>query len=225
MKSFLLTLALCLAPLTAWAEPPKLVIPAEVKVTSRFVEVLPKDTDAASITYISLDGVVPIPTAWSSNPLALRFDAESLPAGRYKFIAIAASKTGEQTRADFAAVKGTPPPAIPVPPVTPPITPPVTPPVTVKATAVTYVYEKDQHALPSPVLAALNKINREKGVIATVFEIDTKSGTREIPAQYRATVAAAQQVGLPVLIVQAGDKVLKSVKDPKTEASVLENVP
>jgi hypothetical protein len=93
-----------------------------------------------------------------------------------------------------------------------------------KATAATYVYEKDEHAVPGGVQAAFNKLNREKRVVATLFEADTKDGTGDTPDQYRVPLAAAKEAGLPALVVTAGDKVLKVVKDPRDEQSVLEAV-
>ena len=93
-----------------------------------------------------------------------------------------------------------------------------------KVTAVTFVYEKDKHVVPPPVLAALNKLNREKGIVATVFEQDTVDGAGEVPEQYKATLAAAKEVGLPALVVLANGKVIKTVKDPKTAEQVLEAV-
>jgi hypothetical protein len=59
-------------------------------------------------------------------------------------------------------------------------------------------------------------------VVATVFEDDTRDGSGEVPDQYKVPLAAAQQAGLPALVVTAGDKVLKVAKDPKTEAEVME---
>lgn len=93
-----------------------------------------------------------------------------------------------------------------------------------KATAVTFVFEKDSHVVPSPVLAALNRLNRERAIIATVFEQDTKDGTGDVPEQYKAALDAAKAAGLPALVVLNGKDVLRVVKDPKTEAQVLEAV-
>ena len=93
-----------------------------------------------------------------------------------------------------------------------------------KATAATFVYEKDQHIVPGPVLAALNQLNRERGIIATLFEQDTKDGTGDVPEQYKPALAAAKEAGLPALVVQAGKDVLRTVKDPKTEDEVLKAV-
>ena len=103
---------------------------------------------------------------------------------------------------------------------TTPTTPPVVVPV-VKPDAVTFVYEKDSHAVPSGVMAALNTLNRA-GILATIFEQDTKDGTEDTPEQYKIPLAAAQQAGLPALVVTAGNKVLKVVKDPKTKEQVIE---
>jgi len=71
---------------------------------------------------------------------------------------------------------------------------------TTKVTAVTFVYEKDKHVVPPPVLAALNKLNREKGIVATVFEQDTVDGAGEVPEQYKATLAAAKEADAPLPI-------------------------
>lgn len=98
------------------------------------------------------------------------------------------------------------------------------PPEPDKATTATYVYEKDQHTIPNQVLSALNRLNRERGVIATAIEADVKDGTGEVPAQYKIPFAAAKEAGLPALVVTAGSKVLAVVKDPKTEQQILEAV-
>lgn len=100
-----------------------------------------------------------------------------------------------------------------------PTTPPV---VTVtKPTAVTYVYEKDLTPVPSPVMAALNTLNKA-GIKATIFEDDTTDGTGQTPEQYIVPLAAAKEAGLPALVATAGAKVLKVIKSPKTAAEVLE---
>ena len=90
-----------------------------------------------------------------------------------------------------------------------------------KPTAATYVYEKDQHAVPGPVMTALDKLNKQ-GLVATLHEIDTTDGAGEIPDQYKAVVPAAKEAGLPSLVVSAGEKVLRVIKAPTTEAAVME---
>ncbi len=132
-----------------------------------------------------------------------------------------------------------PGPVVPPGPVTPPVTPPgpVTPPVqppdptnppsnpNTKATAVVYVYEKDQSKVPPFVASALQKLNAAgSGIVATEFEDDATNGTGDVPRQYRVALAAARTKGLPCLVVTSGDTVLKTVKNPTTEAEVLEAI-
>lgn len=93
------------------------------------------------------------------------------------------------------------------------------------ATAAVYVYEKDRGTPPPPVLAALDRINRERKIRATTFEQDTVDGEGEVPDQYQAPLIAAQETGLPALVVMAGNKVLKVVKAPQSEQQVMEAIP
>lgn len=94
-----------------------------------------------------------------------------------------------------------------------------------KATGATYVYEKDEHAVPSFVASALNKINRDRGyVIATTLEADPQDGTGDVPDQYKVPLAAAKEAGLPAFVVTAGDEVLRVVKDPKDANAMIEAV-
>lgn len=104
-----------LAAAVGLAEPPKLVIPAEVKPAGQYVEQLP-ETDAVSVQYVGLSGVDPIPSRVLNDPRLFLLDTRGLAAGSYKFAAVGSSKTGEQVRRDFAVVIGTP--------TTPPVTPP-----------------------------------------------------------------------------------------------------
>jgi len=111
-----------------------------------------------------------------------------------------------------------PPPGPDAPPVV--VVPPVDP--DTKVTTVTYVYEKDETAIPSAVHAALNRLNRERGIVATVFEQNTFDGDDQVPDQYAAALAAAKEKGLPCAVALAGDKVVRTAKAPTTEAEVLE---
>lgn len=92
---------------------------------------------------------------------------------------------------------------------------------TTKITDVVYVYEQREHPVPSGVMSGMNRLNREKNVVATFFDKDTKNAAGETPKQYVVPLAAAKDAGLPSLIVVAGDKAVKVVKDPKTEAQVV----
>jgi hypothetical protein len=133
---------------------------------------------------------------------------------------------------DFATVKSTFAAAAaklgggsvnPVPPTTPPD--PTQPPLPTKPTAAVYIYEKDQAAVPSAVAVALQRINADgSGVVATDFDRDTVTGDGAVPQQYRSALAAANESGIPCLVVLAGDQVLRVIRDPRTESAVLEAV-
>ena len=101
---------------------------------------------------------------------------------------------------------------------------PTNPPLTTKPTAVTYVYEKDQTNPPREVQAALNQLNAAGSLVASVFEQDTTDGDGDTPEQYQAALTAAKAAGLPCLVVLAGDRVLRVVRDPQTLGAVLEAV-
>ena len=93
------------------------------------------------------------------------------------------------------------------------------------ATAVTYIYEKDQNSVPPQVLSGLNRLNREQGIVATIFEVDTKDGTGDTPEQYKVPVAAAKTAGLPTLVTTGKERqVLRVIRNPKSEAEVMEAV-
>jgi len=89
------------------------------------------------------------------------------------------------------------------------------------ATAAVYVYEKDDGAVPMPVLAGLDKINRERQIVATTYE----AADDGVPETYRVPLDAARQAGLPSLVVMAGVNVLATVHAPKTVDEVFGAVP
>lgn len=97
-------------------------------------------------------------------------------------------------------------------------------PPTVKATAATYFFDDKQHVIPSPVAAALSTLNK-RGITATVHEVDTTDGDDQIPDQYKVSLPVAKEAGLPSLVVMGGEKVLRVVKEPKTEEDVIGAVP
>jgi hypothetical protein len=89
-------------------------------------------------------------------------------------------------------------------------------------TMVVYIYEKDQGGVPSQVMAGLNKVNRDSGfkIKAVTHEHDSKNGKSDIPKEYKPAMSESEKTGLPVLVVLAGDKVFRSIKDPKTVEAV-----
>lgn len=96
--------------------------------------------------------------------------------------------------------------------------------VTDVATSGVYVHEKDDSAIPSGVMAGLNRLNREKGIVATVFEEDSTDGDGDVPEQYREPLRAAREAGLPAFVVMGGGKVLRVVKAPTTADAIVEAV-
>ena len=94
-----------------------------------------------------------------------------------------------------------------------------------KVTAAYYVYEKDDGEVPSEVRVALDKLNREKKILAEAFEDDTVNGDGETPLPYRPALKAAQDAGEPALVVLAGERAVRVVKKPTKQEHVLEAVP
>jgi hypothetical protein len=109
--------------------------------------------------------------------------------------------------------------------------PTVPPPSVNKPTRAVYVYEKDSGAVPPQVAGALNVLNRQaleagSGFVADEFEDDTVDGTGQVPDQFKVALETARKPenGLPCLVVLAGDKVIRTVKSPKTARDIEEAV-
>jgi hypothetical protein len=102
---------------------------------------------------------------------------------------------------------------------------PVAPVAPAAATAAVYVYEKGETPVPAGVSVGLNQLNRERHVVATLFEQDTTDGGGEVPDQYRPAVDAAKAKGLPSLVVLSGSTVLSIVKAPTTAEEIVRAVP
>lgn len=105
------------------------------------------------------------------------------------------------------------------------VTLPSSPVVAPSVSAVVYVYEKDETAIPVGVSSGINKLNRDKKVVASLFERDTVDGTGQTPDQFKPALEAARRESIPSLIVLSGTSVVKVVKSPKTETEVLGAVP
>lgn len=90
----------------------------------------------------------------------------------------------------------------------------------VKVTAVTYVHD-EKVVIPAGVSAALAELNLQ-GIVATAFPDDATDGDEQVPDQYKIALPAAKTIGIPSLVVQAGDKVLRTLKAPTTKEQVLE---
>lgn len=122
---------------------------------------------------------------------------------------------------EVAGQKG-PFPTTPTDPNLPPVTPPTNP---GKITQLTYVYEKDDNPTPRQVRTALQQIQGGSlGIVATEYEQNTPDGTGQVPTQYQIALKAAKEKGLPALVVQSGNVVLKVISDPQTTQQVLDAI-
>lgn len=92
------------------------------------------------------------------------------------------------------------------------------------ATAAVYVYEKDEGPVPTGVYAGIEKLNREKQIIASLFEYDTVDGTGETPEQYKPALNAAKARSIPALVVLSGTTVVTVLEKPQTEEEIWEAV-
>ena len=93
------------------------------------------------------------------------------------------------------------------------------------ATAAVYVYEKDAGGVPPGVTVGLDKLNRERRIVASLLEADATNGAGEVPAQFREAVAAARGRGLPALVVLSGSAVAAVVPAPTTAEQIVGAVP
>lgn len=93
------------------------------------------------------------------------------------------------------------------------------------ATAAVYVYEKDESAIPVGVTVGLDRLNRERRIVATLLEADTTDGSGDVPEQYREALAAATASGLPALVVLSGTTVLSVTPAPVDADAILRAVP
>ena len=92
-------------------------------------------------------------------------------------------------------------------------------------TAAVYVYEKDDGPVPTGVYAGIEKLNREKNILASLFEDDTVDGNGETPEQYKPALDAARAKSIPSLVVLSGTTAIAVVEKPQTESEILEAIP
>lgn len=199
----------------ALAAPPSLEIPAEVKPTGEYVQLVPK-TDAANVLYVGLSGLEPFPSAVLKDARMFLLPTRGLAVGRYRFAAVAAGKTGEQTRADFVVVIGDAPPGPgPTPPVPPGPVPPPGPgpspdppaPIAGDGFKVLVVYEKKDHIKLTP--GQINTIwgQKVRDYIAAKkgeFLILDKDEDVNVAGKAWADAMARPRTSLPWIIVSNG---------------------
>lgn len=130
-----------IAAIAATAAPPTIAIPPEVKPVGEYASFIPSG-DAVSVYYVGLSGVSPVPSGMLRDSRAFLLSVRGLPAGRYQFVAVAASKEGEQLAVAFSVAVGDGPAPGPTPPNPPP--PPPNPPADPLADTLRSLYGADQ---------------------------------------------------------------------------------
>jgi hypothetical protein len=137
----------------AVAAPPTLKVPEEILAKEQYVRFTP-ETNAKSVVYVGLSGIDPFPSEELKDSRRFLLNTRGLPEGRYAFAAVAASETGEQVRANFVVVVGTPPKPDPVVPPTPG-------PSSTLAVAVQKAFEKETSATKAEDVKKLAAVFRQ----------------------------------------------------------------
>ena len=172
------------------------------------------------------------PEAWIPTDGTKRIDSPSLIAvassmadGVYPITGVPKSGEAWVERVVTVATLNVPPKPVPVPmPSTTKPIEPTTPVPNSEITAAVYVYEKDDGEPPSSVRVALDRLNRERKILATTFEDDSTDGDGQVPDQYKAPLAAAKEYRLPVLVLMKQSGPPAVIQAPKTEQEVWEAV-
>lgn len=204
----------------ALCAPPTLDLPDTTTATGQYVRFTPK-TDAVTITYIGLSGEDSFPSEELKDSKRFLWHTRGIPAGSYKFVAIAASATGEQTRKDFTIIIPGPvvPPVPPTPP-TPPVPVPNPNPAPSALTPPLYVLLVEDGVKRTPAQGAViadaamwNRLNTS-GVRFRLF-------TRADPAVESLKLGTlADTTGLPAVIVRDSKGVDRAFKLPDTSAQL-----
>lgn len=221
IRSFITAVVFAASLVTAAAQSPKAVItgPKDARCGSLVVLDASESTGTGRLWLLA---VSPEETSFLAVESGLKCILASPTPGAYTFVLVV---SGTNANGGPAAEMATHTILLrgPDPPPVPPPDPPPDPPQPTTVDRVTYVYEKDETAVPREVAAALTKINAQQlGITAGEFERDGKTGVDKVPRQYRIALEAALKAGLPCLVVQSGNAIVRTVRDPTTEAEVTE---
>lgn len=162
---FVLVWVVMVAGGIALADPPRLVIPVEVRAIKGDWLVIQPDTDAKAVSYVGLDGLAAFPSSElkDSRKLIVNPPAD----GRYRFVAVG-SLNDEHARAAFTIVVGdSPTPAPPVPPGPQPDPTPTPAPIPVDGLRVLIVYETSQMSALSDAQRAILQGKRFRDFVET----------------------------------------------------------
>jgi len=220
MKRFALAALCAVFAGAALAAPPNLDIPADVKPVGGYVRFTPK-TDAVSVVYIALDDADPFPSEELKDPRRFLLHTRGMNPGKYRFVAVAAGGTGEQSRAEFTVtIPGTPvPPVPPNPPVPPGPGPQPNPnpqpgpgpnpaPVPAGKRFIVIVEETGESVAARGLILANGELAAritDKGHKFRVVDKDNKTATGNIPADIKPYIAEATGKTRPRLYIVAPD--------------------
>lgn len=192
---------------TISAAPPSIEMPGEVRPERGWVRLSPK-TDAVSVTYVSLDGLEPFPSEELRDSRRFLLPVAGVSEGRYRFAAVAASKTGEQTRVDFVVIVGTAPSPTPPTPPKPDPKAELTPPLSV------FIVEEGRDRTPEQARVIGNgeywvKWRAAGNRMMVIDKDDPAVEKLELTNLVKAS-------GLPAVIVRDSNGVSRSFKLPAT---------
>lgn len=209
--------AMLLGTALGLAAPPALEIPAEVRPAGEYVRFSPK-TDALGVTYIGLSGLDPFPSEELKDAKRFLLHTRGVADGRYKFAAIGASATGEQTRVDFVVIVGDPAnPKPPVPDPNKPVPVPVPDPSTL-LTAPVYVIIVEESRNRTP---AQGKVIVDTAAALTAAGQKFKLLDRNDPlVMSLALDKIADATGLPAVVVRDAKGVDRGFKLPGSAADL-----
>lgn len=88
----------------------------------------------------------------------------------------------------------------------------------------TYVYEKDDGGVPPGVAYVLREANKAGKIVGSVIEDDIVDSTGNTPPQFAVAVSAAKEAGLPALVLESSEGVVKVLQSPD-EQQVTEALP
>ena len=97
------------------------------------------------------------------------------------------------------------------------------PPVVDTKALVSIVYESSEMPVPRQVHNARFELE-QKGFEVRVVDADVVTGLGTIPAHMKAAIEAARSHGLPCLVITSGDKVIRKVALPATDAEIVKAV-
>lgn len=205
------------------AAPPKIEIPADNVPVGGYVRIAPK-TDAVSVVYVALDGAHPFPSEELKDAKRFLLPVAGLNPGKYRYTAVAASKTGEQAVTEFTVtipgkVEPGPDPQPGPQPQPGPKPNPVPP-----GKRFVVIIEETEQAVPARGImmsdAALAARMKEKGHQWRIADQNNRTATGSVPVDLKPYLEEAAGKKLPRLYIVAPDGTVCWYGDAPTGSDV-----